>query len=148
MHPQKLQRLSEKFMKRRKVKNKFIRELKFFIIAFLATFVLLGIICAIFLVFSQNHNILLNPLSNKKDVFQNQAEDLLEKTGINFSSVKIASDSSYLVTLQDGSQVILNQNKNLQNQISSLQLILSRLTIEGKRFKSLDFRYDKPVVSF
>ena len=109
---------------------------------------MLGIICSVFLVFSSKHKLLLNPLSSKKDVYQNQVEDSLEKNGISFSAVKIASDSSYLVTLQDGSKVILNQNKNLQNQISSLQLILSRLTIEGKRFKSLDFRYDKPVVSF
>lgn len=135
-------------MKRRKIRNKFFRELRFFLFAFLVTLIFLGVVSLVFFIFSSNHKILLNPLSNRKNVFQNQVEETLGKSGINFTSVKTASDSSYLVTLDNGSEVILNRNKNLQNQISSLQLILSRLTIEGKRFKSLDFRYDKPVVLF
>jgi hypothetical protein len=84
----------------------------------------------------------------QKNENRNQINDLLQKSGIPFASVENGNDSTYLVNLKDGGQVIIAQDKNVQNQISSLQLILSRLTIEGKRFKSLDFRYDKPVVLF
>lgn len=84
----------------------------------------------------------------QKNTNRSEINDLLQESGIAFTSVESANDSSYLVNLKDGGQVIITQNKNVQNQISSLQLILSRLTIEGKRFKSLDFRYDKPVVLF
>jgi len=52
------------------------------------------------------------------------------------------------VELRDGGELILSSKKDLENQLSSLQLILSRLTIEGKKLKKLDFRYDNPVVSF
>ncbi len=75
-------------------------------------------------------------------------EDLLKKNNITFSSVSQASDSSYIIIFSQGEEVVLDSKKPLENQISSLQLMLSRLTIEGKRFARLDFRFEKPVISF
>lgn len=72
---------------------------------------------------------------------------LLSKNNISFSQIA-SSDSAIIVWLVGGEEVILAPNASLEKQISSLQLILSRLTIEGKRFARLDFRFDKPVVSF
>ena len=59
-----------------------------------------------------------------------------------------SSDASLIVELENEGVVILSSKKDIRSQISSLQLILSRLTIEGKKLKILDFRYDNPVVSF
>ncbi len=110
--------------------------------------VLLGIVYLVFSLFFSQKQLFISPLALQKNIKHNQIDEMLEKSGIAFTSVESAKDSTYLVNLKDGGQVIITQNKNVQNQISSLQLILSRLTIEGKRFKSLDFRYDKPVVLF
>ncbi|MEX2007839.1 MAG: hypothetical protein WD992_03635 [Candidatus Levyibacteriota bacterium] len=91
---------------------------------------------------------ILSPLP-KNFTGQNQdIESLLRKEKINFSDISIATDSSYLVYLEDGGQAIISHKKNLSEQVRSLQIVLSRLTIEGKRFKSLDFRFEKPVISF
>lgn len=75
-------------------------------------------------------------------------EELLKKERIKFLQISTATDSSYLIHLEDGATAILSPRKNLLEQVRSLQIVLSRLTIEGKRFKSLDFRFDKLVISF
>ena len=95
------------------------------------------------------NNKIISPLAQKYFSFESEniSEDLF-KAGISFSSVKRSSDSLYIITLSDGGQVIISPSKNIKNQISSLQLMLSRLTIEGKRVKVIDFRYDRPVVRF
>ena len=137
-------------IKKRKIKTRFFQQIKIFFIALMGMVVLLGIVYLVFSLFFPQKQLFISPLALQKNTSrnQNQIDDLLQKSGIAFTSVENAKDSTYLVNLKDGGQVIITQNKNVQNQISSLQLILSRLTIEGKRFKSLDFRYDKPVVLF
>ena len=135
-------------IKKRKIKTRFFQQIKIFFIALMGMFVLLGAIYLIFSLFFPQKQLFISPLSLQKNENRNQINDLLQKSGIPFASVENGNDSTYLVNLKDGGQVIIAQDKNVQNQISSLQLILSRLTIEGKRFKSLDFRYDKPVVLF
>lgn len=77
-----------------------------------------------------------------------ELENLLSQKNIAFSSISVLSDSSYLVKLSTGEEIIFSATKTMPSQVSSLQLILSRLTIEGKRFVRLDFRFDKPVVTF
>lgn len=73
---------------------------------------------------------------------------LFDKNNIGFSSIEIASDSSYLITLKDGSEVFFSSSKSMPSQISSLQFLLGRLTIEGKRVSRLDFRFDKPIIVY
>lgn len=91
---------------------------------------------------------ILSPLPKN---YKSQGQDirnLLEKERVKFLEISIATDSSYMVSLDGGGQVIISPRKNIEEQVRSLQIVLSRLTIEGKRFRSLDFRFDKPVVSF
>lgn len=73
-------------------------------------------------------------------------EQLLHQKKIKYKKILVASDSSYLVQLEDGSNVIFSQNKDSAEQLSSLQLIQSRFTIEGKRFSRLDLRFDNPII--
>lgn len=93
------------------------------------------------------HGKITSPLPNK---FVSVGGEDISKELINseiyFNSIRRASDSSYLVDLEEGGIVIMSPSKNVKDQISSLQLILSRLTIEGKRVKIIDFRYDRPIV--
>lgn len=74
-------------------------------------------------------------------------KSLLENEGIVISGIKHEKDA-YVVTLQTKEQIFFNPEKDLTEQIASLQVILPRLTMEGKRFTRLDLRYDKPVVVF
>ncbi len=134
-------------IKKRKLKNRLFGEIKIFLFAFFILLVLFsGYLALNYLIPKKG---VLSPLAQQiSNQRHDQLQGELEKYNIPFTRVDISSDSSYLVTLNDGSQVIISTDKNIENQISSLQLILSRLTIEGKRFKSLDFRYDKPVIVF
>ncbi len=72
---------------------------------------------------------------------------LLKKNNIAFTTVSAFPEGSFTVTLAGGEEIFFSQQKNIESQISSLQLIVSRLTIEGKRFSRLDFRFDEPVIT-
>ena len=94
---------------------------------------------------------IISPLPQNKAMYNNSAEELkvlLKKNNIFFSSVIASSDSSYLVIGSGEQEILFSSKKNLDSQVSSLQLILSRLTIEGKDFKRLDLRFNKPVIIF
>lgn len=116
---------------------------------FLSVFVIFLILEYVFLNFSFGGNSYINPIAKNNSSLVLEVEKELEKAKIPFSSVLQNSDSSVTVSLKDGGEVILSSKKDIQTQISSLQLILSRLTIEeGKKLKNLDFRYNSPVISF
>lgn len=94
-----------------------------------------------------NRNSIISPLAKTQSQNAN-LEKLLLKANVHFAKIQVATDSSILIYLKDGQVVNLSERKNLESQISSLQLILSRLTIEGKKFKFLDLRFEKPVIVF
>jgi len=73
-------------------------------------------------------------------------EEGLKKYKIPFNRVTSASQSAYIIFLASGEEVTVTSKKSLDIQLSSLQLILSRLTIEGKRVFGLDLRFDKPIM--
>ena len=87
-----------------------------------------------------------NPVSKEKLYSERDLKNMLKDKNIQYAKITYGNDLSFYIDLRDGGQVIISLNKGLENQISSLQLILSRLTIEGKRLKKLDFRFDKPVI--
>ena len=119
------------------------------IVFFLSVFVIFLIIEYIFLNFTFGRSTYLNPVAKNNTSLVLAVENGLEKAKIPFSGVSQNPDDSVTVKLKDGGEVILSSKKDLQTQISSLQLILSRLTIEeGKKLKKLDFRFNSPVISF
>ncbi|MDO8460970.1 MAG: hypothetical protein Q7S38_00860 [bacterium] len=79
---------------------------------------------------------------------QEQFERILKEHNVSFSSIAVASDSSYIVRLQGGEEVIFSPKKNIEAQVASLQLIQKRLTIEGKSFIKLDLRFTNPIIVF
>jgi len=127
-----------------KLRNKILRKiiLLLFLLIFLSLFVVFRN-----LEFLTNKNSIISPLS--KTTSKNaQLEELLLSENIPFSKINVASDSSFIVHLQEGGEVNISAKKGLPEQVSSLQLILSRLTIEGKKFKFLDLRFEKAVITF
>jgi hypothetical protein len=82
----------------------------------------------------------------KSGVSQTAVGKILKDNGIPFKSV-VFSDY-FLVTIRDNEQVKLSSDKDIRRQVASLQKILRELTIEGKSFKSIDFRFSEPIISF
>lgn len=74
-------------------------------------------------------------------------EKKLKEKNISYSQV-VLSDDSFLIDITNNGQVRLSQNKDIDKQVSSLQRILSQLTIEGKSFRIIDFRFFEPIISF
>ncbi len=77
----------------------------------------------------------------------NTLKSLLLEKNIAFSLVSSWDSSSYLIKLVSGEEIVITAKKSLVDQVSSLQLVLSRLTIEGKRVSRIDFRFDTPVLT-
>lgn len=96
--------------------------------------------------------VILNPLSEKTFLHASSDElsplrDELQAIHVVPSSLSVSSDSAgFQVRLSGGEEILFSREKNLHDQVASLQLILSRLTIEGKAVKRLDLRFDKPVI--
>lgn len=118
----------------------------------LITILFIGIISTLFAYLYINFYIntygFISPLSQNKETLLVKVEEELEKQSISFGKVSSNSDGSLSVKLKNESEIIFSSKKDVKSQITSLQLMLSRLTIEGKELKSLDFRFDNPVVSF
>lgn len=82
------------------------------------------------------------------DSEKQQLENLLKEKKVRFKKITTGTDSSYIIHLEDGEEAVVSFNKDIKSQISSLQFILSRLTMEGKLFSRLDLRFEKPIVIF
>ena len=135
---------NKRLLKKEKIKKKRNILLLFFV----TVFVIFVFTELIYLNFSLGRAVYISPIAKDKTSQIALLENVLDTKGINFLSVNLENDGSFNVKLKDSGEVILSSKKDLKSQLSSLQLILSRLTIEGKKLKVLDFRYDRPVVSF
>ena len=90
----------------------------------------------------------ISPLSKNQTSVNSIIEKTLKSKNIPFISIETSKDLSLIIKLSKDSEVVIDPNKDIDQQLSSLQLILSQLKIEGKLFKRLDFRYQKPIISF
>ncbi|MGH7245663.1 MAG: hypothetical protein ACREGI_01870 [Candidatus Levyibacteriota bacterium] len=93
---------------------------------------------------------LFTSVKNKTTAVQltEQIARLCQKHGIQTVTIKVPDSSTIDIVLSNNQEAILTTKKDLEMQIASLQLTISRLTIEGKTFRRIDFRFDRPVVSF
>ncbi len=78
--------------------------------------------------------------------YQSELEKRLKQEEVEYLSLVRLKDGSYRMVLPDTAEVYISAQKDIDSQISSLQFILIRLTMEGKQFSRLDLRYDKPVI--
>jgi hypothetical protein len=109
---------------------------------------LIAIIGLEYLYFNFGSISFISPLAKSNLSKLVSVEDKLSQKNIPFSSVTTDLNGAFRVKLLDGGEVILSSKKDIGSQLSSLQLMLARLTIEGRKLKALDFRFDNPVVSF
>lgn len=134
--------------RRRLKKERSKRRIRIFFISLLLLSLFIVAIEYLYLNFSFGRATFISPIAKINKSKLALLESSLDKKKIAFLSASLNLDNSFTVELKEGEEIILSSKKDLESQLSSLQLILSRLTIEGKKLKKLDFRFDNPVVSF
>lgn len=82
------------------------------------------------------------------DSKENELRNFLEREKISFKKIEMPEDEYFKITLEDDSEIFISANRSLPRALSSLQYILSRLTMEGREFARLDLRYEKPIIVF
>lgn len=92
-----------------------------------------------------NKPLFISPIG-KVSTNVSSVEKILKENKIQFSGV-MRDGNSYSVQIADG-LVKLSSDKDINQQIASLQRILIQLTIEGKSYKVIDFRFNEPIISF
>lgn len=117
------------------------------LIIYVFLLVVLGCIIVFLNSFFLRKPLFISPLGRMNSDVAMVEKSLREKN-IAFSQVLALSDFTYIIYISNNGQVKLSQTKNIGKQIASLQRILIALTIEGKLFKSIDFRFKEPIVSF
>lgn len=93
----------------------------------------------------------ISPLAHiVSQVEENSQDTGIVKEKLFQQKIDVASvtneNEKYKIVLTDESEIIFSSQKDLNQQISSLQFIMSRLTMEGRRFTRLDLTFDKPVI--
>ena len=76
-----------------------------------------------------------------------QLSKKLNDATINYDSVE-ATEGALLVRINEGPKVYFSTTEDLNWQMSSLVLILQRLTINNKKPLIVDLRSSKPIVKF
>ena len=89
--------------------------------------------------------IVINPVIRNRETEDSKIRKLLLDAGIKFSSISFAMNY-FDIDLSDGRKAYVSSKKDVNTQISSLTAIIKQLTINGKGFKIIDFRFDKPVI--
>jgi hypothetical protein len=82
-------------------------------------------------------------ISNDRLAFEKELND----RKIYYSIINMEGNY-YIVRIQNNGEVRISLEKNINEQLDSLQKILRELTIEGKLFRSIDFRFAEPVILF
>lgn len=70
----------------------------------------------------------------------------LKSLGINVSSAVLTNNDNLLVS--SSPKVLFNLSEDISRQLGSLQLILGQAKIDKESVKSVDLRFDKPVVEY
>jgi hypothetical protein len=123
------------------------KNLKRIIVKFIILLGILGLALYVFnVLFFFKKPLFISPMG-KTGPSSSMVEQILKEGNIPFSAITLSNDY-YVINVSSSGQIILSKNKDLNQQIASLQRILRELTIEGKSFKSIDFRFLEPIISF
>ncbi len=94
-----------------------------------------------------NNRNIIKPIGNL--ILKPDIEKKLSEKNIIMESLEEATTSALITgKIKNGPEVLFSTVKDLDWQINSLQLILTRLAIENKKPILLDLRYDQPIVKF
>ncbi len=96
---------------------------------------------------SNNNSKIIDPVVKSAET--SDIKKILESKNIDATSVVEATNSAYItVQIKDGPKVYFSRSKDTEWQVTSLQLMLTRLTIDNKKPTTIDMRYARPIVKF
>ena len=87
----------------------------------------------------------VSPISQPSSVYDLMT--LLGKSGLRISQTPVIVDGTIQASVS-GVSVLFAPDKDLAVQVRSLQLVLPRLTMEGKKVLEIDLRFNKVVVRY
>jgi len=128
-------------------KDKKIKNRKKFAVIFVFAVLFISLPLLIFLAFFDKEPIYISPLAKNQTSQVKEIESLLKNKKITYHDIS-TKDLSFVIRLEGESTAIIDPSKDIEQQLSSLQLIITQLTIEGKTFKAVDFRFEKPIIKF
>lgn len=79
--------------------------------------------------------------------FRKETSQQLKQYGLSSQSIIVQPDMIRLI-IGKGTTVLLSKSKDIGQQIQTLQAIINRDRIEGKKAKSIDLRSKNPVVRY
>lgn len=140
----------KRILKKEQKKRNKKRILFFSILSALVGILLIGVGIVVLM----HEPVFISPLPLKQSFGGSTEEDeikqsiirLLKEQKISYTNLKQLSKTTYFLQLKENGDVFLTAEKDISEQLASLQKILSRLTMDGKKFVRLDLRYDKPVI--
>lgn len=91
---------------------------------------------------------LISPAAWKTQTRVEYLKNELKSANIETHEIKKNNDDSYTLVLKNGGEAIISFNKDIKEQVASLQFMVARLTIEGKSFKTIDLRFSNPLIAF
>ncbi len=116
---------------------------------------LVGVICVILgVIVLSREPVFISPLpflrslglASTNDASKKKIQDFMKAQNIPYKDISLAGKTTYIIKMTENGNAYITTNKDVSEQLSSLQRIHSRLTMEGKKFTRLDLRYDKPVI--
>ncbi|MGB3095049.1 MAG: hypothetical protein WBB49_04155, partial [Microgenomates group bacterium] len=68
---------------------------------------------------------------------------------LGYKVIQVDIDSFYMIrlVLEDSREVLVTTEKNIQKQEYQISSILRQFKVDGTKFKRLDVRFDKPVMT-
>lgn len=117
------------------------------LLLFFVALIVLNILL-IYKAFIEKPKPIINPLAQNQVSSTGEIEKKLKESKIEYTSLTTEKDLNFLIKLKGGGEVIIDSGRSIDEQFSSLQLILSQLKIEGRALARLDFRYEKPIITF
>jgi len=74
--------------------------------------------------------------------------DQLKSFNLTIDVIDIVNEDMIVFKLKDNKKILFTSKKDWETQIFSVFLILKHLKIEGKQFRQIDVRFDKPIIKF
>jgi cell division septal protein FtsQ len=74
--------------------------------------------------------------------------NVLEQINLTPLTIDIIGQDMLVFNLKDSKKIIFSNSKNKETQDYQLELIIKQFKIEGKEFKKIDLRFEKPVITF
>lgn len=75
-------------------------------------------------------------------------QNLCEAKQLTCTHITFENNNTATFFVGPNEQIIISLQKNIPLQIASLQVTMQALTMEEKRFSRIDFRFDKPIVTY